>query len=194
MSRRIKTTLLIYASLVLLCSCKNASNSEVNKSLSSNVDIAAEFIDAFYSFNGDTLKSILIHAKESQPSILYYQKWAECGNYKVIKQHDCIIKNDTLVLCPITVKDDLIGALEINFNVTDTFRITIVKGQIRSIQTSSNDPDLYYEAKEWVKQNRPELVEEPCEGIWEGGSTACECVKAMVEGFAEFKTNNPAKF
>jgi len=194
MSRRIKTILLIYTSLVLLCSCKNASNSGVYINQSSNVDIAAEFIDAFYSFNGDTLKSILTHAKESQPSILYYQKWAECGNYKVIKQHDCIIKNDSLVICPITVKDDLIGALEIDFNVTDTFHITIIKGQIRSIQTSSNDPDLYYEAKEWVKQNRPELIKKPCEGIWEGGPTACECVKAMVEGFGEFKANNPTNF
>ncbi len=88
---------------------------------------------------------------------------------------------------------DILGALEIDFNVTDTFHLTILKGQIRSIKTSSNDPDLFYEAKEWVKQNRPELIEEPCEGIWEGGPTACECVKAMVEGFAEFKVNNPAK-
>ena len=194
MSRRINTILFIYTSLVLLCSCRNTSNSGVNINQSSNVEIAAEFIDAFYTFNGDTLKSILTHDMESQPSILYYQKWAECGNYKVVKRHDCIIKNDSLVIFPITVKDDLISALAIDFNVTDTFHITIIKGQIRSIQTSSNDPDLYYEAKEWVKQNRPELIEKPCEGIWEGGPTACECVEAMVEGFSEFKANNLTKF
>ena len=183
MSRRIKKILLIYTSLVFLWSCRNASNSGVHINQHSNVDIATEFIDAFYSFNGDSLKSTITHARESQPSILSYQKWAECGNYKVIKRHDCIIKNNTLVTCPITVKDDLISALEIDFNVTDTFHITIIKGQIRSIKTSSNDPDLFYEATEWVKHNRPELIEKPCTGR----STACECVQATVEGFVEFK-------
>ena len=78
------------------------------------------------------------------------------------------------------------SALHINFNVTDTFHLSIRNGQIRSVQTSSNDPDVYYKAKEWVKQNRPELVEKACEGIWEGGPTPCECVQGMVKGFAEF--------
>jgi len=163
--------------------CQEVSNKEdINQS--TNFDIAAEFIDAFYSFNRDTLQSTLTHANDSQHSILYYQKWAECGNYKVIKRNDFIKKNDSLVLCPITVKDDLIGALEVDFNVTDTFHLTIINGQIRSIETTSNDPDLFYEAQDWIKQNRPELIEKACEGA----STACECVKATVEGFVEFKS------
>jgi hypothetical protein len=97
-----------------------------------------------------------------------------------------IERNDSLILCPITVKDDLIGSLNIDFNVTDTFHLTIINGHIHSVQTSSNDPDIYYEAKEWVRLNRPELIKEPCEGIWEEGSTPCECVRAMVEGFKLF--------
>lgn len=181
----------MYASLALLFSCKNEFKSAVDMNQPSNVDIANEFIDAFYSFDGDTLKSILTHATESQPNILYYQKWAECGNYKVITRNDYIIKNDSLILYPITVKDDLIGALELDFNVTDTFHITVVKGQIKSVQTSSNDPDLYYEATEWVKQNRPELIAKPCEGMWAGGTTACECVRVMVAGFREFMLSQP---
>jgi hypothetical protein len=67
--------------------------------------------------------------------------------------------------------------------------LTINKGQIQSVQTSSNDPDVYFIAKEWVKKNRPELIEEPCKGIWEGGPTPCDCVKAMVKGFTEFKSS-----
>ena len=190
MSKLKETLLLIYASLLLIVSCKDVSNKEGYINQNTNVDIAAEFIDAFYSFNRDTLQSTLTHAKDSQHRILYYQKWAECGNYKVIKRHDLIKKNDSLVLCPITVKDDLIGALEIDFNVTDTFHLTIINEKIRSIETSSNDPDLFYEAKDWIKQNRPELIEKACEGT----STACECVKATVEGFIEFKANNKTKF
>ncbi len=129
-----RTKLLIYIPLLLICSCKNASNPGVYDKYS-NVDLANEFIHAFYSFNRDTLKFILSHAEESQPSILYYQKWAECGNYEIIRKNDFIVKNDSILLCPITVKDDLIGALKIDFNVTDTFRLTITDGQIRSVRT-----------------------------------------------------------
>ena len=178
-----KTVLLISGSLLLIVSCKKGTHKEAIQQ-NTNLDIAAKFIDAFYSFNKDSLQSILTHANDSKQNIIYYQKWAECGNYKVIKRNDFIKKNDSLVLCPITVKDDLIGALELDFYVTDTFHLTIVNQEIRSIETSSNDPDLFYEAKDWTKKNRPELVEKACEGA----STPCECVKATVEGFVEFNS------
>lgn len=167
--------------------CKNASIHD------DNISVANQFIDAFYSFNSDSLLSTLSQTDNSKQSILYYQGWAECGNYKIINRNGCIEKNDSLVICSVTVKDDLIGALGIDFNVTDTFHLTIINGQIKTIKTSSNDPELYHEAKEWVKQYRPELVEKPCEGIWEDGTTPCDCVKAMVEGFTEFTANrNPS--
>jgi hypothetical protein len=151
-----------------------------------NVAAANEFIDAFYSFNSDELESTLTYAEESKPSILYYQGWAEGGNYEIIDRHPCIAKYDSLVICPVTVKDDLIVALEIDFFVTDTFHVTVKKGRILSVTTSSNDPPLYHEARDWVRQNRPELIEEPCRGIWEGGPTPGECVRAMVKGYTEF--------
>ena len=72
--------------------------------------VANQFIDAFYSFNKDSLSSILSEANESRPGILFYQKWAECGNYAVLNRADVIVKNDTLVVCPVTVRDDLIQA------------------------------------------------------------------------------------
>lgn len=186
MSEFKKAILLICGLLLLIVSCKNVSNKEDDINQTFNFDIATEFIDAFYSFNRDSLQSTLTYVDDSQHSILYYQKWAECGNYKVIKRNDFIKKNDSLVLCPITVRDDLIGALEVDFNVTDTFHLTIINGQIRTIETTSNDPDLFYEAKDWIKHNRPELIEKACEGA----SKACECVKATVEGFVEFKQTN----
>lgn len=153
---------------------------------SNNVELATKFIDTFYSFNRDSLKLILSSAQESQPNILYYQKWAECGNYKIVKRDEWFEKNDSVVIFPVTVKDDLMTALKIDFNVTDTFRITIRNDEIISIQTTSNDLDEYYQAKEWVNKNHPELVSKACEGIWEGGPTPCECVKGMVAGFAQF--------
>jgi len=178
---------IIYLSLLLFGSCINTSQSNASENQDTNVVAANKFIDAFYSFNRDSLKSTFSQATKSHPSILYYQKWAECGNYEIIKRHNCIERNDSLVICPVTVKDDLMDALNLKINVTDTFHLTIEKGQILSVKTSSNDPDMYYKAKEWINNNRPELIEVPCEGAWEGGPTPCECIHAMVEGLIEFK-------
>lgn len=130
---------------------------------------------------------MLTSAESSQPNILYYQKWAECAHYQVLDRTPAFQKNDSTVIFPVTVKDDLMSSLGIDFNVTDTFRITMLEGKIRSVKTSSNDPDEYYQAKEWVMKNRPEWVEKPCEGIWNGGTTPCECVLGMIKGFMAYR-------
>ena len=127
--------------------------------------------------------------KKSQPEILYYQKWAECANYKIVDRTHYFTKNDSTVIFPVTVKDDLMSALAIDFNVTDTFHIVLKNGEIVSVTTSSNDNAEYYKAKEWVNKNRPELVKKQCEGIWEGGPTPCECVLGMIKGFTEYTEN-----
>ena len=183
----------LYISIVLFIGCKNQSISETATYQNENIQIANHFIDAFYSFNKDSLKLSLSNAEKSHPSILYYQKWAECGNYEVLKRFKCEEKNDSLVICPITVKDDLMSALQLDLNVTDTFHIMIKERKIRSVQTSSNDPDIYYKAKDWISQNRPELIEKPCEDAWEGGPTPCECIKATIQGLAEFKANEESQ-
>lgn len=179
----IKYTHLYYLSLLWVVGCANSASTTNSVS---NLDIANDFADAFYSFNRDSLQALLAAAESSQPEILYYQKWAECGNYQVLHRDSYVELNDSTVLFPVTVKDDLMGALQIDFNVTDTFRITLRNGKIRSVQTSSNDLDEYYTAKEWVKTHRPEYVEKACEGIWQGGPTPCECIQGMVRGFRDF--------
>jgi hypothetical protein len=182
----IMRTALAISVLFLLLSCNNNSNENTELSQLTNMDIGNEFIDAFYSFSRDSLQSILKDAKESQPEILYYQKWAECANYKIVNRAQYVEKNDSTIIFPITVKDDLMAALKINFNVTDSFHILIKNRKIRAVKTSSNDAADYYKAKEWVNQHRPELVKKACEGIWEGVPTPCECVQGMVKGFTEF--------
>jgi hypothetical protein len=180
----IKAVILMF--LLFVSGCKDSSHSDSEIDVDKNVAAANEFTDAFYSFNSDELESTLEYAEESKPSILYYQGWAEGGNYKVIERHPFVAKNDSLVICPVTVKDDLIGALELDFNVTDTSHVKVISGRILSVTTSSNDPPLFHEAREWVRQNRPQLIEESCKGMWEGGPTPGECVRAMVKGYAEF--------
>lgn len=186
----IKLGQLFYLSLVLLASCKNSTRE--SKSVN-NAVIASAFIDAFYSFDKDSLQDILSAAEISQPEILYYQQWARCGNYKVLQRDRYYEKNDSIVIFPVTVKDDLIGALQLDLNVSDTFHITILDGKIRKVETSSNDPDAYYEAKAWVKEHHPEYIDKACEGIWNGGPTPCECVQGMVMGFHDFMTQKAAR-
>ena len=67
--------------------------------------------------------------------------------------------------------------------VTDTFHLTVVDGDILSIETSSNDPPLFYEARQWVRENRAELTEGPCS---DESDTPGDCVRAVVQGFKEF--------
>ncbi len=172
--------------LILLGSCKNATKSEESLAQNNNIVIANQFINAFYSFNKDSLSAILSEANESRPGILFYQNWAECGNYGVLNRAEVIVKNDTLVVCPVTVRDDLIQALQLDMHVTDTFHLGIIDGHIKSVETSSNDPELFHEARKWVRENLAELVEEPCKRDKENGPTPCECVKATVQGFKEF--------
>jgi hypothetical protein len=176
----------IFLLLLLLASCKNPSRNETPSKESKNGIVATQFVDAFYSFNRDSLEAVLSSANDTKHNIFYYQKWAECGNYQVIERGDYIEKSDTLVLFPVTVKDDLIGALKLDMHVTDTFHLTIQNGQIRSIKTSSNDPELFHQAREWVGKNRPELFEKDCAVFTGPAATPCECVKGMVKGFAEF--------
>ncbi|MEO5975521.1 MAG: hypothetical protein ABIS36_14790 [Chryseolinea sp.] len=184
---------IIYLSFLILGGCKNSSHVEVPVNNSSNIVVAIKFIDAFYSFNRDSLASLLSNAEASQPNILYYQKWAECAHYEILKRNTFFEPSDSLVIFPVTVKDDLMAALKIAFNVTDTFHISFRHGRIRSVETASNDLNTYYDAKSWVKQNRPEFIEKPCEGIWDGGPTPCECVKGMLKGFVEFEAVTKVK-
>jgi hypothetical protein len=186
-SKNIKLKPALWISLLLLCGCKNVPRDNLSLQGSDHLALANQFVDAFYSFNRDSLASILSFAKESHPNILYYQKWAECGHYEVLKRDTYSEKNDSVVIFPVTVKDDLMAALKIDFNVTDTFHIVFEDGNIRRVENSSNDPDAYYQAKDWVKQNHPELVDKACEGVWAGGPTPCDCIQGFVKGFKLLK-------
>lgn len=176
--------------ILLLFSCKTITPEDTP---ANQIAVGNQFIDAFYSFNRDSLQMLLASAEKSKTEILYYQKWAECAQYKIIDRSLHLEKNDSTILFPVTVKDDLMAALAIDFNVTDTFHISFQKGKIHSVKTSSNDPDAYHEAKEWVDKNRPEFVKKACEGIWEGGPTPCECALGMINGFNELTESKRKK-
>jgi len=151
-----------------------------------NLEVAESFIDVFYSFNKENLKKAISSAKKSIPLIVFYQGWAKGGNYKIVNRMPCEVKQKQIVTCSITVDDDLMDALDIDFNVTDTFHLTFSEGKITSVKTSSNDLPVFNDALEWVKENLPELIREPCRGFFDGGPTPEKCVRAMVEGFKQY--------
>ena len=125
-------------------------------------------------------------AASSIPRVVFYQGWAQGGDYKVLQRMPCKFESATEITCAITVKDDLIGALGIDFNVTDTFHLFLTDNKITKVRNTSNDPKAFNEAAEWVQQNRQELIREPCRGFFNGGPTPGDCVRAMVRGFQEF--------
>lgn len=180
-----RSTALLVMSLVLTgCNGKPAmAGSEINEQ---QLATAEAFIDAFYSFDPQRLSALLDHAASSKPGILYYQGWAEGGNYKVVNRKPCAPVGVDSIACPITVDDDLINALGITWDVTDTFTLTFSGQHITSVETSSNDPAEFYEAEAWIKKHQPELIEVPCRVPITAGSTPSACVKATVEGFKQF--------
>ena len=148
--------------------------------------VAERLIDAFYSFDPEALRSALSDAPASEPQLMYYQGWAEGGHYVVLTRRPCRIDTAHEVSCDITVKDDLITALKIGYDVTDTFHLTFSDGKIVNVRNSSNDPPQMDAAFKWLRRERPDIWSGPCRDFYAGGITPQDCVRAVVQGFAEF--------
>jgi hypothetical protein len=180
--------------LILLGACTDASEPlttpAIPDTVAPNLTKAEAFIDAFYSFDPERLRPMLDAAPESAQSILYYQGWAEGGNYKVLERGACAVDENKLISCPITVQDDPVMALNTGFNVTDTFTLTFANGEIIKVETSSNDQPIYYEARAWVEREMPEVMTGPCKDRGAGGTTPGDCARAMTEGYRRFAASD----
>lgn len=156
-------------------------------SISPELALAERFVDAFYSFDRTRLAPLLANAGSSAAKILWYQGWAEGGNYKVVNRQACIVVSEHVVDCPITVQDDPVLALRTGFNVTDTFTLSFRDSSISAVETRSNDQPVYFKAREWVAANMPEVMTGPCKGSEDGsGTTPGDCARAMTSGYARF--------
>jgi hypothetical protein len=150
---------------------------------------AENFVSAFYSFEPDKLRPHLANAGTSEPFISFYQGWAKGGNYIIANRQPCKISEPQKISCSITVIDDLVKALDIDFNVTDTFHLSFDSGNITSFNLTTDDPPIYLEAHDWVVENRAELFNDACSGFFEGGPTPEECVRSMLQGYKDFKAH-----
>jgi len=154
--------------------------------LAQNLKTAEGMIDAFYSFDPALLGGFLADAGESQVKILYYQGWAEGGNYKVLNRAACEPEAPMVISCAITVQDDPVVQLQTGFNVTDTFHLSFDGPTIVGVKTSSDDQPIYFEARKWVEKNMPEVMTGPCLDRNKGGKTPGDCARAMTEGYRLF--------
>lgn len=175
---------------VLLQACQVRPQPPAPVTTTTLLPLAESVIDAFYSFDAVRLDAALRDAAASKESLLYYQGWAEGGNYEIVERGRCVVKARNVVSCPITVKDDPMLALGVDFFVTDTFEITFAEGSVVAVETSSNDLPIYYEARDWVEREMPELIAQPCQGFFAGGPTPGECAAAMAEGYRRFAASD----
>ena len=159
---------------------------ETAANTSAQIAVAEQFIDAFYSFEPSLLAPLMQQAPDSAPNLLYYQGWAEGGNYKVVNRDACAIEGDNKIACPITVQDDPVLALKTGFDVTDTFHLSFQGNTLVAVDTSSNDQPIYFEARKWVETNQPEVMEGPCKDRNAGGNTPGDCARAMTDGYRAF--------
>ena len=176
----------LFFMLLSLSACSVYKDSKTQYQNESLLPTAEAFIDTFYSFNSIALEGALSQASSSIPSVVYYQGWAEGGNYKIVARKPCVIQELNVASCSVTVEDDPMLALGIDFNVTDTVTISFIDGVIVAVETSSNDMQIYFDARDWVLTELPGLVADACEGFFNGGSTPNECARLMAEGYRRF--------
>ena len=175
---------------LIVGACTDSPDADSQELSSQNLNSAEALIDAFYSFDPAKLKPLLTSAEVSVPAITFYQGWAEGGNYKIVERQPCKAESADVINCSITVEDDPVLALNIDFNVTDTFTITFSGTEIVSVETNSNDQQIYYDAFDWVTKEMPEVMGGPCQGFFDGGPTPGDCARAMTEGYRRFAASD----
>ena len=174
------------ALVVFVSGCASELTSVQPTRSEARLTTAEAFIDAFYSFDLPRLRIAMADAPGSTGDTLYYQQWAEAGHYVVLDRKPCRFEKLDEVVCPVTVKDDLVPALGLAFHVTDNFHFAFEDGRIAKVWNSSNDPPEFHQAMEWLRREQPKIFTGPCRGIWEGGPTPKDCVRAVVNGFKDF--------
>jgi hypothetical protein len=93
--------LVLVMGMLALQACSHPADDQARTSRHANLRAAEAFVDAFYSFDGDRLRAVLSAAEGSKPHILFYQGWAEGGNYKVLNRMPCKMDDASKVRCSI---------------------------------------------------------------------------------------------
>ena len=148
------------------------------------VALGNAFVDALYSFDPEALEALFVEGAATEA--LYYQGFAEGGNYRIVERGDCIASRVDEIICPITVEDDAMLALSNETKVTDTHFLTVSDGLLTDHRNTTNDPEILFFAVLWVFSTYPEMNEGVCAGMWTDGQTPGECARRIAEGVREY--------
>jgi len=148
------------------------------------LQIAERFITTFYSWDRSALQEQMTENDDHQ-AVIYYQGWAEGGNYAIKIRRPCLLENDA-ISCSITVTDNFGQAM--GYIATDTFRLLISNGQISEVTFTADDPPIFEELQQWIMTERPEVLTGPCLDMFAGGNTPQACAKTVSELAEEFMT------
>ena len=66
-----------------------AATPDAPAALAPEVALAETFIDAFYAFDRKAMAALVKDAGDAGNRILWYQGWAEGGNYAIVKRGAC---------------------------------------------------------------------------------------------------------
>ena len=153
-----------------------------------NMAKAESILDAFYSWNGQLLASLLASA-EGTEAMFYYQHWAEAAHYGVELRRPCSQASITTVICAITVTDDFGSTL--GYTATDTFTFTFEGHLATSVEFVGDDPPVFYALFLWIWAYQGDLFENECAGMFEGGTTPAECARGFAKAAKDFVVWSP---
>ncbi len=144
---------------------------------------AERFVDAFYSWQPERLAAVVTPGEDADRA-LYYQAWAEAGNYQVQTRRPCARGDDGRIHCAITVTDDIGGTL--GYVATDTFHLNVEDDLVQAVEFSADDPPILDEVFQWMGENQPEVFAGPCRDMFAGGDTPGSCVRAVIDGARQY--------
>ena len=167
------------ASLLTLLLAFSHGTSADNQKLA----IAEKMLDSFYRFDAQSLANLLAEGKDAE-SVLYYQAWAEAANYTIKQRKPCLVSEDDLIVCAVTVFDDFGKTL--GYTATDTFYLTVESDRVATVSFEGDDPMIFSILYVWMMVFRSELFEHECKDMFEGGKTPAACSRAVVQAAKDF--------
>ena len=167
----------IRAAIPLFCLSVSFTHAE-----SDSLRIAEDFISAFYTFEPTELAKVVDPQAEGYVPVMYYQGWAQGGNYQIKQRRACQLVSNAgaaeTITCAITVTDDFGGAM--GYVATDTFALVIEQGRINEVSFSADDPPIFQELLAWIGDNQPHVLAGPCADFFAGGETPQACAQAVA--------------
>ena len=164
--------------LILLLAFSQGTSADNQK-----ITIANKMLDSFYRFDAQALANLLAEGKDAE-SLLYYQAWAEAANYTIKQRKPCLVNQDNLVVCAVTVFDDFGKTL--GYTATDTFYLTVESDRVATVSFEGDDPMIFSILYVWMMVFRSELFEHECKDMFEGGKTPAACSRAVVQAAKDF--------